>query len=158
MTTEPEPTEPLEERNDEPLDEVEAATEPSDATEDTEPVEQGKGNREARYRRQLRDTEAERDTLRGQIAAMQRGEAERLAGTQLSKPAALWAAGTELTALLDDKGNVDPAKVAAAAETAATALGAAAPRRRPLPDRAQGASGGTSRANPWKEAFERDKA
>ncbi|BBZ63421.1 hypothetical protein [Mycolicibacterium monacense] len=70
------------------------------------------GNREAaKYRRRLRDTEAERDTLAARLEGMQRAEAERLAGKMLAKGAALWAGGTTIADLLNEAGELDPDKV-----------------------------------------------
>ncbi|WP_137149464.1 hypothetical protein [Mycolicibacterium sp. CR10] len=75
------------------------------------------GNREAaKYRRRLRDTEAERDTLATLLEDMQRTEAERQAGEVLAKGAALWVGGTTLADLLDDDGHLDPDKIRACAE------------------------------------------
>lgn len=68
----------------------------------------------ARYRRQLRDTEAERDALRERITGYERQEAERLAAAGLVDPTDMWAAGVKLDDLRDDKGNLDSDKVAAA--------------------------------------------
>ncbi len=131
MTTEhDEPTEPLEE--------VEETTEPSDATEDTD-SEQGKGNREARYRRKLRDTEAERDGISERLTGYQRREAERLAAATLSRPADLWIDGTKVGELLDDEGQLDAEKVAATVAGVLTDRPQLeAGRVRPRPDRAQG--------------------
>lgn len=68
------------------------------------------GNAEAaKYRRRLRDTEAQRDTVSERLAGYQRREAERIAGEQLSKPGDLFDIGrVELADLLDDGGNVVP--------------------------------------------------
>lgn len=79
------------------------------------------GNREAaKYRTKLREAEAQRDTLSGRLEALQRREAERLAAAHLADGADLWRGdGVELAALLDDDGNLDPAKVA---ENAAATL------------------------------------
>lgn len=71
----------------------------------------GDGREAAKYRRQLREAEAERDTLSGRVAAMQKREVERLAAADLAAPADLWLTGTALADLLDDNGDVDTAKV-----------------------------------------------
>lgn len=98
------------------------------ATEST--GDQGAGREAAKYRRALRAAEAERDALARRIEMMQRTEVERLAGSEhrLTEPSALWATGTALADLLGEDGQVDPAKVKTAAESAATTLGLA---RRP---------------------------
>lgn len=102
----------------------EATELPEDATEAEET-----GNGEAaKYRRRLRETEAERDTLAGRLEAMQRGEVERIAAATVKSPAALWAAGIEVADMLTEDGTVDPAKVRAAASQAADRLGLATPR------------------------------
>lgn len=113
--------------------------------------------REARYRVQLRETEAERDTLAGRIETMQRAEVERLAADVIGKPTALWATATTLADLLDDDGQVDPDKVAAAAHAAKEKLGleigeAARKKRGPVVPR-EGTGTGHSSHNAWKDAF-----
>ncbi|WP_298442824.1 hypothetical protein [Gordonia sp. (in: high G+C Gram-positive bacteria)] len=85
-------------------------------TEGGEPEPQSK--REARYRTQLRDAEAQRDQLAERVETMQRTEVERLAADVIAAPKALWAAGVTLDDLLDDDGMVDAAKVEAATRTA----------------------------------------
>lgn len=72
----------------------------------------------AKYRRQLRDVEADRDQLASTVLAFQRAEAEALAGEVLVKGSDLWLIGTELTDLLSEDGRIDPAKVTAAIEGA----------------------------------------
>ena len=57
---------------------------PARAAPDTDQPEPTSSHREARYRRELRAAESERDTLREQVQGLQRAEAERLSG--LSKP------------------------------------------------------------------------
>ena len=80
------------------------------------------GNEAAKYRRRLRDTEAqlnqvrdeltaERDTLAARLDRFQRGEVERLAADKLADPADVWRDGAELSGLLDGDGNIDPAAV-----------------------------------------------
>lgn len=84
----------------------------------------GKPGREAaKYRRQLREAEAERDELRTQLEALRRAEVDRLVTEAKLKPAAVWAAGTELGNLLAQDGTVDPAKVGAAVAATREALG-----------------------------------
>lgn len=88
----------------------------------------GKDREAAKYRTKLRATEAERDTLTEQltamterVAAMQRGDAERLAAEHLADGADLWRDGLELAAVLDEAGNLDPEKVQQAARATAAA-------------------------------------
>ncbi|CDO05439.1 hypothetical protein C1S82_13015 [Mycolicibacterium cosmeticum] len=75
------------------------------------------GNREAaKYRRQLREAEAQRDALAERLGVIQRNEAERVARKHLADPADLWRDGLEMAALLDENGNLDPAKVEEASQ------------------------------------------
>ncbi|MFD7075238.1 hypothetical protein ACFV9G_13610 [Nocardioides sp. NPDC059952] len=99
---------------------------PQEATEgQQEPQEDDDGNREAaRYRRRLRDTEADRDRLAVQVEALQRAEVDRLADKVHNvKPEALWASGATLAEMLTAAGTVDPTKVAVAANAAEQTLG-----------------------------------
>ncbi|MDS1115607.1 hypothetical protein RD149_17795 [Gordonia westfalica] len=134
------------------IDGTPPAREP-DNTETPEP----QSKREARYRLQLRETEAERDTLAGRIETMQRAEVERLAADVIAKPDALWASDTTLADLLDDDGLVDRDKVTAAAyaakDTLGLELGAAERKKRgPVVPR-EGTGTGHSSHNAWKDAF-----
>jgi len=96
----------------------------ADQTEGDQDATDGKPGRDAaKYRRQLREVEADRDQLRTVVASLQKAEAERLAGVANLKPAALWASGAGLADLLAADGTVDPDKVTAAAKTAKELLG-----------------------------------
>lgn len=72
----------------------------------------------AKYRRRLRDTEAQLQAATSRLGVLQRGEIERLAAADLVRPADLWLTGTEVASLLDEAGNVDAAKVTEAAQAA----------------------------------------
>src|SRR5699024_7564560 len=112
---------------------VQEATTEVQQTEDT-----GKtGNEAAKYRRRLRAAEAQRDALTERLETMQRAEVERLAGEHIAKGESLWAAAS-LADVLDDAGNVDPQRVAAAAQEAQERLGLASPVRTPRPDPSAG--------------------
>lgn len=116
--------------------EVDATPEVEETPEAPE-VEETTGGREAaRYRRRLRETETERDGLRLQLEDAQRSMIEAIAAAagRLQRPAVLWAAGATVEGLLDDHGNVDPDRVLAACETAATEFGVSrAPRPNYVP-------------------------
>lgn len=104
-------------------DEATAVVVEGDATADPDTGEiadeRGNANREAaKYRRQLREVEAQRDQLGERLATMQRSHAEALAREYLADGADMWRDGLELLAVLDDDGNLDPTKVAAAAKAA----------------------------------------
>lgn len=136
-------------------DATEAQETPQDTTaEDQAPDDGSKAGKEAaKYRRQLRETEAERDALAQRVETLQRAEAERIAGETVTRPAALWAAGIELPDLLDADGNVDPHRVREAVRTAAESLGLARASRTPKPDPSQGAHGHGAPANQWETAM-----
>lgn len=126
----------------------------TDATADTAAEDDGNLNkRQARYRRQLRETEAERDQLRATVETMQRAEVERLASKAIQKPTALWSADVQLADLLDDTGAVDPAKVNTAVQNARDTLGLATTRP-PGYVRGEGQFVGEPAAgNVWENAF-----
>ncbi|MCZ0727961.1 hypothetical protein [Mycolicibacterium iranicum] len=96
----------------------------SEDQDDTDDDGDGRGNKEAaRYRRRLRDVEAERDTLKATVAALQRAEVDRLAADAGLRPAALWANGVEVGELLAEDGTVNADAVAAAVAVARETLG-----------------------------------
>lgn len=104
----------------------------------------------AKYRRRLRNTEAQLEAAQGRLIATQTALAEELARTVgRIEPAAIWAAGVELDDLLDDTGAVDPEKVINASDQTASLLKIA---RRPKPDPMQGYTGGIP-ADTWETAF-----
>ena len=114
-------------------------------------AQDGPGREAAKYRRRLRDTEAERDTLAGRVETLQRAEAERLAADVLADPADLWLTGTDLETVLTD-GMIDADKVTArAAEITGTRPGLAVP---PI-DLGQGARGGAGTSPvTWTQALQ----
>lgn len=97
----------------------------TDTSEPTEATPGDKANREAaKYRRKLREVEAERDRLAQQVEALQRAEIERLSYDKHHvKGEVLWAAGYTVTDLIGDDGRPDESKVAAAADAAAERFG-----------------------------------
>ena len=120
-----------------------------ESTTDQETHDDARGEA-AKYRRRLRETEAERDALSGRVEAAQRALVDHVASTAgRIQPAALWASGAKLADLLDADGNVDPAAVTVACDTAARTLGLS---RTPKPDPSQG-QGGRSSSKGWKDAF-----
>ena len=106
-------------------DEVEKTE--ADTTDDiTKETEDKPGKEAAKYRKQLREAEAERDTLRHNVEALQRQIVEDLAHREhrVIKPAALWKAdGFTIAELVGEDGRIDPAKVTAAVTAAVDALG-----------------------------------
>ncbi|ODU14003.1 MAG: hypothetical protein ABS80_21260 [Pseudonocardia sp. SCN 72-51] len=104
-TTEVQPEPQSAEREPDPADDTDAA----EPTADDAPS--GPAAQAAKYRVRLRETEAERDALSERLNTLQCREVERLAAEHLADGADLWLSGTELTALLDEDGNVDPERV-----------------------------------------------
>jgi hypothetical protein len=100
------------------------------------PVDAPEDREAAKYRRRLRDAEAERDGLREQLTAVRRQAAEDASG--LAKPASLWLAGVEVDSLFDAAGRLDPVRLTEAVKTATAALGLAQAPRTPKPDPSQG--------------------
>lgn len=64
----------------------------------------------ATRRRQLRETEAERDALRTRVDGYDKAEIERRAAERMASPADVWLASS-LDAMRDDDGQIDDAKV-----------------------------------------------
>jgi hypothetical protein len=128
-----------------------SATEPEESDEQaTEPAESENPSREAaKYRRRLRESESEQETLRNQLDAAQRGLIDRLAMDNRIRPAALWTMGHQPADFVGEDGAVDPAKVAEASEQAARELGLA---RRPKPNAAQDGNDAPPKAA-FTEAF-----
>ena len=127
----------------------------------TSSIEEPQSKREARYRAQLRETEAQRDQLAGTVEAMQRAEIERLAAGIIAKPEALWASGTAVADLLGDDGLVDPSKVNAAAHAAREELGLELgaderKKRGPVVPREGTGTDQTRRHTPWEDAFKQE--
>lgn len=125
---------------DEPADEADEAADETKA-----------GKEAAKYRRRLRDTEAERDTLREQLDAARRAIVETHAAQHLTKPSALWVTGASVDALLDTDGNIDPTLVEEACSLARDQLGAERPGY--APDDAQGARSAMPARTGWTDAF-----
>ena len=97
------------------------ATEPAESTDATDTTDADDsdadshpGRREARYRTQLRQAEAERDDLRAQVQNLQRAQVDAVIETHGVRPKAVWAAGVELASLLGSDGLPDRAAVKAA--------------------------------------------
>ncbi len=87
-----------------------------DQDQDQDHDHDGDGREAAKYRKKLRDAATQRDQAVEQITTMQKSEAERIAANRLADGADLWRDGLTVGELLDDAGNLDPAKVSAAAK------------------------------------------
>lgn len=71
----------------------------------------------------------ERDALKARVETLQKQHVESLVADKLHDPGDLWRYGTELPIVLDDNGDVDPAKV----EEARAALAKDRPQLAPTP-------------------------
>lgn len=116
----------------------------------------------AKYRRRLRDTEAERDLLVTRVEVLQRAEILRLAGSDLAVPEDIFTIGeVSPIDLLDEAGMVDRDKVAAAVEgLIASRPGLHADASRPYRathvnwgQGATGHAGGAARGTSWQSAL-----
>lgn len=115
----------------------------------TEQADLDKPGREAaKYRVQLRETEAQLATAREAVTTAQRGLVDHLARAARVTPDALWA-GVTLDKLLDEAGNVSPEAVTLACEDVATRFNL---NRVPRPDPSAG-RGSEPRRNPLADAL-----
>lgn len=117
-----------------------------------------RGREAAKYRRRLRDTEAERDALKDQLTTMRRQAVDQAVaehGRGVTS-AAMWAAGVEVDELIGDDGSIDTTKVLDAIESTRTTLGIASMPAGPSSD-GQGNTGvlihQPGSASGWVDAF-----
>jgi len=138
----------------EPVEDADSAPELEDTLEQHDPAEAVKKARAdaAGYRRRLRDTEAERNTiaaerdaLRSRLDDRQRADVETLAGQRLQHGSDLWATDVDLASLLDDDGAIDEFKVSVAVDQLITSKPHYA---RPRPQFDLGHRGGTAETGP----------
>lgn len=109
------------------------------------------GNSEAaRWRRKLREAEAERDALAQRLEAVQRQQVETLLGGV--KPQAVWAVA-ELADLLNEEGGIDPEKVSAAVEAARERFGITKPAKGNHIPGVGNQPSSLPKGDAWKEAF-----
>lgn len=109
----------------------------------------------ARYRRQLRAAEAERDGLAARLESVQRSQVDAQVVAAGIKPAALWASGVELAALLGEDGTVDPKLVAEKVAGVREQFGIEPPKPpKPVKGLQSGAASGSIPTPPsWEKAF-----
>lgn len=79
----------------------------------TEPAAEDSPDQERKLRKRAQAAEAERDQLRARVDALTKRQVEQLVGGRLHKASDLWI-DTNVADLLDESGDVDPAKVDAA--------------------------------------------
>lgn len=100
------------------------------------PENKSKASREAaKYRTQLRETEAQLEAVKNQLLEAQKAHIESLPASHGITAKALWKLGVNPSDLLNEHGAVDPSKVTEAYKQAAEELGVRVPR----PDPAQSA-------------------
>jgi len=109
----------MERENVDTIDEQEPVT-PVDERDTTGPDDEplGEAGRRAleAERKARREAEQKLAALAGRVEALQRAEAERLAGGKLADPRDMWAAGVELDGLLDNEGALNADKVVEAVD------------------------------------------
>lgn len=98
------------------------------------------GREAAKYRRRLRETEAQRDALAEQLSALRQGVIDDIATTAGVDPKLLAANGYELASFLDEDGKIIRAKVDEAIQATVTAFRISTSSR-PAPDPAFGRGG-----------------
>lgn len=106
----------------------------------TDGAEDKPGREAAKYRRKLRETEAERDVLQGQLSALRQGVIDDIAVSAGVDPKLLAANGYELASFLDEEGKIIRATVDEAIQATIAAFRISTSRR-PAPDPALGRSG-----------------
>ncbi|MBX7434567.1 hypothetical protein JDV09_21060 [Mycobacterium sp. Y57] len=117
-------TEPTPDTTADPAEPVEAVDPAPEAAEETppEPVEESSNKEAAKWRRKLRDAEAQRDRLAATVEALQRSQIDAIADSAGVRPAAVHAVAA-LSDMVGDDGAVDPRKVADAVKQARDTLG-----------------------------------
>lgn len=98
-----------------------------------------KGNREARYRTQLREAEAQRDAVTERLTALQRQTVEGIIERDVRVSSAGVFASKSLEDFLNEDGDIDPASVVEIARSAASELGLEIRPGTPREDPSQGA-------------------
>ncbi|MFI2104100.1 hypothetical protein ACH436_12445 [Isoptericola sp. NPDC019693] len=119
-----------------------------------EAPEQGKAGREAaKYRTQLRETEAERDTLRETVSALRREQAEAALDKTLARPESFWLTGATVDEYIDEAGKLDRSRLIADAQSAISKQGIAAFRRFAAAADQGARSGETSGGKTWQDVL-----
>jgi hypothetical protein len=90
-----------------------AGAAPEAAQDDDRGRDERPATREARYRREAREAQAQVAELTERVTRMQRAEVERMAA-RLHNPSDFWTAGVDLAELLNEDGEVNPERVAEA--------------------------------------------
>lgn len=125
---------------------------PEDTPEDTDDTEPAAGSEAAKYRRKLREAEAERDDLAARVEALQRAQVVTLLEAARVKPDAVFAVAP-LAHLLAEDGTVDPDKVKAAIDSARDRFGIATPTKGSYVPGVGNQPSAPPKVDAWKEAF-----
>lgn len=108
----------------------------------------------AKYRRQLRAAESERDGLAARLESVQRSQIDAQVVATGIKPAALWASGVDIADLLAEDGTVDSERVADAVTGVREQFGIQTSRPyRGIKGLQSGASSSVPATNNWCKAF-----
>lgn len=144
-------TETTEGTADQPETAVDAPETPTD-TEGT-PTDPKAAKEAARYRRQLRAAESERDALAEQVTALRRAAVEDRVKAQKVPVEGFWASGVQLEDMLNADGQLDDEAIKAAADKAVVELGLerVGVHMRPVPSEGRTTSPGGAQS--WESAF-----
>lgn len=86
---------------------------PDEDQQEQQQKESGGNEEAAKYRRRLREVEAERDQLAEQVQGFRQADVERRAADALQDPSDVWRAGVQLNDVLDENsGELDEDKLA----------------------------------------------
>jgi hypothetical protein len=104
---------------------AEETARPGLAEPETEADDSKPGREAAKYRRQLRETEGERDVMASQLEAARGELAEAVLRGVLAQPAAFWLTGAKVGDFFGEDGRLDAARLRSAAQAAAAESGLA---------------------------------
>jgi hypothetical protein len=142
-----------------------AATEAQQAAEGTEATEEGKGGNKAgqeaaKYRKQLRDTEAERDALTGTVESLRRQIiAQNMPRANKMTAEALWTAGHQAGEFFTEAGDLDAAKLEASTRAVHERFGVPFRNVDPVPGSGQRDPDGINWDGPsWGDAIKKGRS
>ena len=151
QTADPEAASPSEESSQGPT------LEDTSTQENETPTQTETGNREAaKYRKQLRATEDERDNLATKLEALQRQTVEQIATElRITNTESLWLTGLNLEELTNEDGTIDRELTTQTLTTHADTYGLHINPGTPKPDPTQGGTGKPISTDRWTAAMRR---
>lgn len=134
-----------------PEDGTDTTVQDDEQREDVKQLEDGNAEA-AKYRRRLRDTEKQRDTLAAHVEALQRAHIEAALTKSGVKPDAVFAVA-ELADLVAEDGTIDADKLAAAVDAARAKFGITTPSKGAHVPGVGNQPATRPRADAWRDAF-----